>query len=47
MKAYQCENCIHCKIDEIDVTYCEYGLWPGCGEPEKCKECFDPREDII
>jgi hypothetical protein len=43
VRAYQCNKCKHCLDNDIDDTvFCEFGLWPGCGEPELCKEVFEP-----
>lgn len=42
-KAYQCEKCDHFDVDDVtDKTFCHCGFWPGCGDPEGCKDAFRP-----
>ena len=43
IKAYQCELCEHFDVDDLsDETFCHRGFWPGCGDPDGCREAFEP-----
>lgn len=43
IKAYQCHLCDHFDVDDFsDKTFCHCGFWPGCGDPDGCREAFRP-----
>lgn len=45
IRAYQCEICDMLDVDDVtDKRFCRAGLWPGCGEPDLCREAFRPIE---
>jgi len=44
-RAYQCEICDRLDVDDVtDKLFCRCGFYPGCGDPEGCKEAFIPIE---
>ena len=43
IRAYQCGICDRLDIDDVsDKRFCRAGYWPGCGDPNGCREAFKP-----
>lgn len=43
IRAYQCEICERLDVDDAtDKKFCRCGFWPGCGDPDGCREAFKP-----
>jgi hypothetical protein len=43
IRAYQCGICDRLDVDDIsDKRFCRAGYWPGCGDPDGCREAFKP-----
>lgn len=43
IRAYQCEICERLDVDDAtDKRFCRCGFWPGCGDPDGCREAFKP-----
>ena len=45
IRAYHCGICENLDIDDAtDKLFCRCGFWPGCGDPDSCREAFRPIE---
>lgn len=45
IRAYQCRICENLDVDDVsDKLFCQFGFWPGCGDPDGCREAFMPIE---
>ena len=45
IRAYQCDICDVLDVDDFtDKRFCRAGFWPGCGDPDGCREAFRPIE---
>lgn len=43
IRAYQCGICDRLDVDDVsDKRFCRAGYWPGCGDPDGCREAFKP-----
>lgn len=41
--SYQCGICDRLDVDDVsDKRFCHAGYWPGCGDPDGCREAFKP-----
>jgi hypothetical protein len=41
IRAYQCEICDRLDVNDLsDKRFCTAGFWPGCGDPDGCREAF-------
>ncbi len=43
IRAYQCDICDRLDVDDCtDKRFCRAGFYPGCGDPDGCREAFKP-----
>ena len=48
IRAYQCGICDRLDVDDVsDKRFCRAGYWPGCGDPDGCREAFKPITELV